>query len=320
LPYLEIQSFKSPWWLPGGDLQTMYPGLFRQVKLVAAIEKTIPTPDEDELRLDHYPAASNDWVILCHGLEGDSRRPYMLGMTKALLATAKQVVAWNYRGCGNHLNKQPQFYHSGATNDLETVVRWAEVSGAKRIFLVGFSLGGNLVMKYLGEQSAEAQKRITAAAAISVPTDLASGSGRLDGILGWPYRSRFLATLKTKVRQKAAKFPGHFDLEKLDLVRNLKEFDDGFTAPLHGFRDAADYYARCSSKSFIPHIKQPCLLLQAWNDPFLSPACYPTEICSNHSSVHLEISQRGGHVGFPMQGSRLSWPEVRVPAFFAGCE
>lgn len=320
MPYQEIQSFRSPWWLIGGDLQTIYPGLFRQLTPVAAEEIVIATPDEDELWLDYYQTPSDDWAILCHGLEGDSRRPYMLGMAKALLDTGKQVVAWNYRGCGGRLNRQPQFYHSGATHDLETVVSWALAQGAKRIFLVGFSLGGNLVMKYLGEQSVEGQKRITAAAAISVPTDLASGSGRLDGILGWPYRSRFLATLKTKVRQKAAKFPGFFDLEKLARVRNLREFDDGFTAPLHGFSDAADYYARCSSKPFISQIQRPCLLLQAWNDPFLSPSCYPTEICANQPNVYLEISRSGGHVGFPIQGSKLSWPEVRVPLFFAGCE
>jgi len=320
LPYQEKQNFRTPWWLFGGDLQTIYPGLFRKVILSAAQELVVETPDGDELWLDHYGANSEDWVILCHGLEGDSRRPYMLGMAKAMLATGKQVVAWNYRGCGGRLNLQPDFYHSGATQDLETIVNWVKNQGAKRVYLIGFSLGGNLVLKYLGERSAEAQQLITAAAAISVPTDLAASSLMLDGLSGWPYRSRFLATLKTKVMQKAAVFPSHFDLDKLKRVKNLRAFDDSFTAPLHGFVDAADYYDRCSSKAFMANIQRPCLLLQAWNDPFLSRSCYPIEICEYSTSVHLEISRTGGHVSFPMQGSKLNWPEQRVPVFFKGCE
>lgn len=320
MPYQEIQNFKSPWWLIGGDTQTIYPGLFRKVILPAPQEMAITTPDADEIWLDHYPAASDDWVILCHGLEGDSRRPYMLGMAKALLATGKQVVAWNYRGCGGRINRQPPFYHSGATHDLESVVHWVQAMGAKRIFLVGFSLGGNLVMKYLGERSAEAQNHITAAAAISVPTDLAGSSLVLDGLRGWPYRSRFLATLKAKVRLKAQLFPEQFDLQKLASISMLRDFDNYFTAPLHGFADAADYYARCNSKAFISRIQRPCLLLQAWNDPFLSRSCYPTEICEQHPYVQLEISRTGGHVGYPIQGLEQNWPEIRVPSFFAGCE
>lgn len=320
MPYQEIQKFRTPWWLVGGDLQTGYPGLFRKVELQGAKELSIPTPDGDQLWLDHYAGESGDWVILCHGLEGDSRRPYMLGMARTMLANGKQVVAWNYRSCGGHLNLRPEFYHSGATADLETMVQWAKTQGAARIFLIGFSLGGNLVMKYLGERKEEEQQNITAAAAISVPTDLAGGSRQLDSLAGWPYRARFLQTLKAKVRQKAVVYPTYFDLEKLDKVKNLRAFDDGFTAPLHGFADAADYYARCSSKAFLANIKRPCLLLQSWNDPFLSRSCYPTEICAEHKFVHLEISRSGGHVGFPIQGSRENWPEIRVPEFFKGCE
>lgn len=320
MPYKEIQNFRTPWWLPGGDLQTAFPGLLRKVSLAGAQERSVPTPDGDELWLDHYTNTSADWVILCHGLEGDSRRPYMLGMARALLADNKQVVAWNYRSCGGRLNLRPEFYHSGATADLQTIVQWTKSQGATRIFLVGFSLGGNLVMKYLGERREEEQKQITAAAAISVPTDLAGSSHQLDGWSGWPYRARFLETLKAKVREKAVVYPGYFDLEKLDSVRNLRSFDDSFTAPLHGFVDAADYYARCSSKAYLSEIKRPCLLLQAWNDPFLSRSCYPTEICADHNFVQLEISRSGGHVGFPVQGSDRNWPEIRVPEFFKRCE
>ncbi len=320
MPYEEIQNFRTPWWQIGGDLQTAYPGLFRKLTLNGCQQLTVPTPDGDELWLDHYRNKSDDWVILCHGLEGDSRRPYMLGMARALLAEGKQVVAWNYRSCGGRLNLRPEFYHSGATADLEVIVQWVSSQAARRIFLVGFSLGGNLVMKYLGEQDELVQNKITAAAAISVPTDLAGSSHQLDGLSGWPYRSRFLATLKAKVREKAKRFPLHFELDKLDLVANLRAFDDAFTAPLHGFKDAADYYTRCSSKAFIPAIKRPCLLLQAWNDPFLSRSCFPIESCARHPHVQLEISRTGGHVGFMQQGSRLSWPEIRIPAFFRQCE
>ncbi len=321
MPFKKNQPFRTPGWLPGGDLQTMVPGLFRKVARKSFESYEIPTPDGDVLELDFYSLEnSTEFVILCHGLEGDSRRPYMLGMTEAMLAAGKQVVAWNYRGCGSKLNQKPIFYHSGATYDLETVVKWVQDRGASHIFLIGFSLGGNLVMKYLGEKEGAAQQHIFAAAAISVPTDLDAGCTHLDRALAWPYRSRFLKTLRAKVLAKAAIFPGAFAVEKLPAMKKIRDFDNWFTAPLHGFADAADYYRQNSSCYFIPAIKRPVLLLQALNDPFLAPACYPINLCKNHAFVTLELSDEGGHVGFPVAGCHRNWPETRVPDFFRVCE
>lgn len=319
MPYNEKATFQPPWWQIQGDLQTMIPGLWRKVHLEKPIRHKIATPDFDFLLLDHYPAQSSRWAILCHGLEGDSRRPYMVGMAKALLAQNYQLLCWNYRSCGGEPNLTPLFYHSGATYDLETVIDWVKNQGATQIHLVGFSLGGNLVLKYLGERSAAAQASITAAAAVSVPVDLASSSQQLDSWRCWPYRQRFLKTLKAKIWQKAPAFPGHYQLDKLPQINRIFDFDEYFTAAIHGFDGAADYYKKAASLLFLENIQRPTLLLQAANDPFLSPACYPRNLASQHAFLQLEITPVGGHVGFMQARKAQSWPEQRVVEFFANC-
>jgi predicted alpha/beta-fold hydrolase len=200
------------------------------------------------------------------------------------------------------------------------VIDWVKNQGANQIYLVGFSLGGNLVLKYLGERSAAAQASITAAAAISVPVDLAGSSVQLDSWRCWPYRQRFLQTLKAKILQKAPAFPGHYALDKLAQTRLLRAFDEYFTAPIHGFNGAADYYEKASSLQFLDNIQRPTLLLQAANDPFLSAGCYPRELARQHADLLLEISREGGHVGFLQAGKPYTWPEQRVVDFFAKCE
>jgi predicted alpha/beta-fold hydrolase len=307
-------TFEPPVWLVGGHLQTIWPSFFRKV-LLNHVPRTgwLTTPDADELAYDHYSVSgAKGLAVLCHGLEGHARRPYMLGMAAALLEAGYDVLAWSYRGCGERLNKQPIFYHSGATYDLETVVAFAQELSPLPIYLVGFSLGGNLVMRWLGEQGQRLPAAVRAAVAISVPLDLAAGSDYLTRPAAKAYTLNFLKSLKAKVAAKAERFPEHFQLDLLPKTKNLRQFDEYFTAPLHGYQDANDYYDRASSLFVLEQITVPTLLLQAANDPFLPPSCYPQ---GPYPQLKLEITPAGGHVGFTVKGQVQSHAEQRVVRF-----
>lgn len=309
-----MTAFTPPFFLVGGHAQTIWPSFFRKVSIQTPQQTGwLPTPDGDELAYDYYTSTgAKGLVILCHGLEGHARRPYILGMAAALLQAGYDVLAWSYRGCGERLNKQPIFYHSGATYDLQTVVSFAESLGAQAVYLVGFSLGGNLVMRWLGEQGQGLPAFVRGAAAISVPLDLAACSDYLTRPAAKLYTLNFLKSLKAKVEAKAVQFPTYFQLEKLPLTKNLRHFDEYFTAPLHGFKDANDYYAKASSLFVLDQIAVPTLLLQAENDPFLPPSCYPK---GPFKQLRVEITKGGGHVGFTVSGQAESHAERRVVDF-----
>jgi uncharacterized protein len=308
-------SFPSPFYLPGGQLQTIWPALCRQVApLRQPISALLPTPDGDELSYDYYDVPNaRAIVILCHGLEGNNRRQYMLGMANALIEQSYAVFSWNYRSCGGRMNHQLRFYHSGATDDLAVVIAHLVSKSSLPIYLVGFSLGGNLVLRWLGEQATAVPEQFKAAAAISVPMDLAAGSDFLARPAAMWYTRHFLKRLKRKIQQKASMFPGHINTAPLQTLKSLRDFDEHYTAPLHGFADANDYYARASSLFVLEEIRRPVLLIQAANDPFLPPSCYPTP---SNRLIHSCFSLQGGHVGFMQSGSSISFPEQQVPEFF----
>jgi predicted alpha/beta-fold hydrolase len=305
-------------WLAGGHLQTIWPSYFRVVKLrVQAETYFIPTPDADELECDWYPTeGSKGVVVVCHGLEGHSRRPYMLGMVAQCTRLGYDVLAWNYRSCGQRLNKQARFYHSGATDDLQTVLDHVTGISSLPIYLVGFSLGGNLVLRWLGERPATAYGRVQGAVAISAVIDLQAGSDYLARPAAALYSRNFLKSLKAKVAAKAIFFPQAYRTDLLPSVRSLRAFDEYFTAPIHGFAGADDYYARASSLAVLEQIQCPVLLLQAQNDPFLPPSCYPTPL---NRRVQVEVSPFGGHVGFSLRQRTESYAELRALDFINNC-
>lgn len=277
-------------------------------------EMAIGTPDGDVLWADYYKhPAPRALAVLCHGLEGNSRRPYMLGMSKVLFDAGFSVVAWNYRGCGGRMNQTPLFYHSGATYDLEQVVAQLPGDEDLPVLLVGFSLGGNLVLRYLGEQGEAAPKRIAAAAAISVPLMLADGAEYLMQGLSKVYTRNFLKSLRQKIAQKAPQYPGHYRVEWLPKVQSLRDFDEHFTAPIHGYAGADDYYARASAAFVLEQIARPVLLLQAQNDPFLPPSCFPQPA---NELIHRLYTPQGGHVGFVQHGKAKSFAEEQVLNFW----
>ncbi len=316
VPLIQSQ-YKSPWWLPGGHAQTLYPRLMRRVPRVTYRRERITTPDDDFLDLDWARTGNNRLAILFHGLEGCSRSHYILGLVHALTAAGWDCLAVNFRSCSGELNRQPRFYHSGETTDIHTVVGHAVGQpGVEEIALVGISLGGNAAMKYLGEQGNRLNPGVRSAVAISIPCDLGSSSRKLALVSNRIYMKYFLLSLTRKARAKAGQFPGLFNTDGLESMSSFGEFDEQITAPLHGFDSAEDYWNQSSSRPYLPKITIPSLLLNARNDPFLTPACFPEEEARSSELFHLEAPDNGGHAGWPPPvGKRLYWSESRTVAF-----
>ncbi len=286
---------------------------------VRYVRERIGTPDEDFLDIDWSVVGARRLAILSHGLEGNSNRWYMRQMAGTLNREGWDVLAWNYRGCSGEPNRTFRFYHSGATDDLDVVIRHALWQDRyDTIVLVGFSLGGNITLKYLGERGRALHPAIVAGVAFSVPCDLRSSAYKLALPSNKVYMGRFLTTLREKVRRKMEAFPDQISDEGLDTIASFLEFDDRYTAPIHGFRDAEDYWARASSRPFLDGIAVPALLVNAKDDPFLAEPCYPVAEARHSSTFFLEIPSSGGHVGFLAVGSASRyWMGARVVAFLA---
>lgn len=314
MPLTSESFYQRPKWLFSGHLETIYPALFRKVEIQKPERERITTADGDFLDLDWYRGGNDALVILSHGLEGNSTRPYMLGMAREFILKGLDVLSWNFRGCGEELNKKVIFYHSGATYDLDTVVIHAQ-KNYRNVYLVGFSLGGNLTLKYLGEKKSSNPK-IKKGVAISVPLDLAGSCNKISSGENVIYSKRFLNTLKEKVIRKSLAFPGEFPLGLLRKIKTLRDFDEYFTGPLHGFSDAAEYYSINSSLQFLDQIEVPTLILNAQNDPFLSDTCFPVKLAKRLELVHFEFPKHGGHVGFSGPSDEKSfYSELRAVEF-----
>ncbi len=302
-----------PWYLPNGHLQTVVPALTRKVRNVTFQRNELPTPDGDRLQLDWLTQRSRRLVVISHGLEGDSNRPYVRGMSRAFYREGYDVLAWNFRGCGDTPNDTLRFYHSGATDDLHHLLTHGfEPPDYDHIVLVGFSLGGNLTLKYLGEGVYPVPGNVRAALAFSAPIDLQACARQITRPRNWVYHRRFLRSLKRKVARKQPHFPEELRLETLAEVKTLTDFDDAFTAPLHGFSSAADYYQRCSSKQFLTAIRVPTRVVNARNDPFLAPACFIDDDRLAATPVEFVAPAQGGHCGFMPRGHRAGqnyWSE-----------
>jgi uncharacterized protein len=306
-------AYQRPRFLFTAHLETIYPALLRKVEGIKFERERITTPDDDFLDLDCVRQGSRKVVIISHGLEGNSSRAYMQGMARALSGGGFDVICWNFRGCGGEMNRMLRFYHSGATDDLDLVIKHAVSKKYDEIYLVGFSLGGNLTLKYLGERPPLPE--IKRAVAFSVPLDLHASCLKISKPANWIYSNRFLKSLKSKVIQKAKIMDG-LDAKGIDKIKTLIEFDDRYTAPIHGFENAMDYYTKCSSIHFLKNIEVPTLLVNAQNDPFLSESCFPEDALRGHGFVKFEKPEFGGHVGFTQFNENgLYWSEVRALSF-----
>ena len=310
-----IQStYKSPFWLFNAHAATILPSLFRKVEGVHYKRERISTPDNDFMDLDWLENDSDNLLLLSHGLEGSSNRHYMKGPALYFSERGWDVVAWNCRSCSGEINRQPRMYHHAATDDLETVIRHIiNKNKYKQVVLAGFSMGGNLILKYLGENGNEIPKQITKAITFSVPCNLGDSADRLSKNLAF-YRKRFLAKLKMKMKKKSHLFPHIIAVDGLDEINEFRAFDERYTAPLHGFRNADHFYASGSASQYLSGITIPALIVNALNDPFFPDSCYPFNIAKNLANVYLETPKKGGHVGFMLSKSE-NWMEKRIWQF-----
>ena len=321
MPLIPHSTYAPPPWLQGGHWQTIYPVLFRIKPRLSFRRIHLPTPDGDRISLDlsmvGETPSPRGIAVLSHGLEGDSRRRYILGMARALMEDGWDVLARNFRCCGGEMNLLPGMYHSGQTEDLHTVLQYCLEQGYTRIVLVGFSMGGNQVLKYLGENPERVPKEVVAAAAFSVPCDLVGCAQTLDMPSNRLYMAYFLYSLRRKVREKHQKYPDLYPIAGLENVHTFAQFDDRYTAPVHGFASALDYWEKSSCLPHLAAIRVPTLLTNARNDPFLSSTCFPEQIAEESTALFLETPEQGGHVGFvPGEGGPNYWSEARAVEFF----
>ena len=319
----EVPEFEAPYWLPSPHPQTVAGRFLRPKHTLPLTRERITTPDADFLDLDFAPEISPDApiVLLLHGLEGSAERGYAFAMYNELAKRGVNAVGLNFRSCSGEPNLTARFYHSGETEDIRFVLKELRRRHPRvPIGAVGFSLGGNALLKYLGEEADAGRKLVTAAAAVSVPYDLAAGGTYLENTsLGRLYTRVFVKPLIEKMEQKAHLLPANCDVERARKARSFREFDDAVTAPLHGFVDAQDYYARSSSAQFLPRIDVPTLLLHAEDDPFLPPSSIPRQAMAENPMITASIQKTGGHVGFicgtPLQPT--FWAESNAARFLA---
>lgn len=321
---MDSHGFAAPRWLRNRHLMTVTANLARLPLRLPLRRERWELPDGDFLDVDRLDGAAPDapLVLVCHGLEGSSRAGYVRGVMAQARARGLAAAALNFRSCSGEMNRLPRLYHSGETEDLDQAVRRlaAEVPG-RPLALIGFSLGGNVVTKYLGERGDALPAAVRAAAVISVPFDLAACCVAIDGP-GLPalvYRERFLRKLRPKALEKARRFPGLIDEARVRGARLLREFDDAVTGPLHGFRDAADYYARSSSGPLLSAVRRPLLIVSAQDDPFVPGVTLPVAAMRQNPLVQALLPQAGGHVGFlagPPWALRR-WAEERAARFVA---
>lgn len=297
-------------------LNTIYSSLFRKTKALPFKRQRIETPDDDFLDIDFLKKGHDKIAILCHGLEGSSDSKYIKATASLLAANGYDIAAMNYRFCSGEINRQLITYHSGRTEDLHAVIQTV-LPNYKEVYLVGFSLGGNLVLKYNGDGIFPLEDKIKASVAVSVPVDLHSSSIKLQALENRLYTWRFLRTLSKKVHLKHQQFPNQVQIENLKKVKKLIDFDEYFTSALNGFRDAADYYIQASSKPFLKTIRKPTLLINALDDPFLAPPCFPYQEAKENPYFHLITPAYGGHVGFVTKGEYY-WSEQQILTFLEG--
>lgn len=317
--------YPAPRWLPNGHLQTIYPAICIPRPAVAFRRERWDTPDGDFIDVDFVDGQPGQpFVVLFHGLEGSSGSHYARALMAAVAARGWSGAVPHFRGCSGEPNRAPRFYHSGDAAEIDWIVRKlhgrrsgnGSGNGSGKFYVAGVSLGGNALLRWLGESQHQADF-VDAACSVSAPLDLAQGGIALSRGFNLVYTRMFLQTLKPKCEAKLKQFPGLFDLEALRAARDLYAFDNVVTAPLHGYRDTDDYWDRASARHVLGDITVPTLVLNALNDPFLPGRHLPRQAAA---CVQLDYPEHGGHVGFAVGGvpGRLDWLPQRMLRFLEG--
>ena len=316
MPLISSEDYKPPLILRSGQINTIYPYLFRKKQYVGYTRERIITPDDDFFDVDWVKNGNKRLAIMLHGLEGSSSSQYIIGTSAALIKNGWDVAAINFRSCSGSMNNTIAMYHSGFTSDVHYFISQKHVD-YDEIFLCGFSLGGNAIMKYLGDQKYSLNEKIKASAGTSVPCDLEGGSIMIKKMENTLYERNFLKSLTQKIKLKHRIHPDKIDVSNLNKIKTLWDFDEYYTASLHGFTDARDYYNQCSSLQFLKNIKIPSLIINALDDTFLAKTSYPVKIAENSNFLHLMTPKYGGHVGFATFDSPNYWNENKILQFFS---
>ncbi len=318
MPYIENTTFRPNFFLRNKHINTLYRFFLSKV-VINFIRERMSTRDGDFIDLDVSSVNEKKAVILIHGLEGSSNSNYIHTLAELLNSNKYDVIAYNMRGCSGEPNKLLSSYHSGKTADLLEVIAYVELNYAyEQLHIVGFSLSGNLTLKFMGEFATTMPKIIQSAVAISTPCDL---KGSSEAIATWEnkiYMNGFLKTLRIKALEKIERFPeANLNKEKILSAKNFIEFDDAFTSVTHGFKDANDYWKQSSCKQFIQYISKPTLLISAKDDPFLSDSCLPKKEAKNHQHFTFVQTKYGGHIGFVLGFNikKQRWVENQILDF-----
>lgn len=313
-----LQPFTPPIWLRNNHLQTCYSVFFGDKPKLPFQRERLNTPDDDFLDIDWL--INNEkapLVIACHGLEGCSRAKYMLRLMKVVDDIGWNGLAINFRGCSGEPNRLLRAYHSGETGDLNFVVNTVLQRHPNiKIYLVGYSLGANVLCKWLGEQSTNIPPNIKAAVSCSAPYNLLASQKIMDSGIRRIYVEYFLRSLRRKTKEKIKQYPNSFDSKRACRAFSFKTFDDSYTGPVHGFRDYVDYYTRSSSYQYLPHISIPTLLIHAWDDPFTSIETLPTHDSIQNPNINYFFQQHGGHLGFYDKTQGSYWLSNQIITWF----
>jgi len=310
MPIINCESYRPPHLFRNGHYNTIYPALFRRIKKPSFKRDRINTPDGDFLDIDVLKKGNKKVAFLFHGLEGNSDSQYIKAAAKKLHQHNYDIIATNFRGCSGEANRKLITYHSGFTQDVRFIIdKYAE--GYEESVLVGYSLGGNVSLKYLGEAPNKVHPSISKIIAISVPMDLSSGSQQLKKKANYFYTQNFLKTLREKVKEKDQQFPNQIDISFLSTMKTIWDFDEHFTAQVNGFEGAEDYYAKANSLQFLPEIKIPAHVVSALDDPFLAESCFPFAEAKKNKNIFLHAPKYGGHVGFYQSGKEY-WIEAKI--------
>lgn len=297
-----------------GYLNTFYPYAFRKKLTIPYQRKRITTFDDDFIDLDFVRKGNKKVAILLHGLEGSSSSQYIVGAAHHLSQHGWDICAVNHRSCSGEINKSLTMYHSGWTYDLPKIIDTC-LADYEQLTLIGYSLGGNMALKYAGEQGENLHPAISDIVAFSVPVDLGSGAQELLKKRNRIFVKVFMDTLGDKIKAKAAQYPDKVDLSLLSKIKTLKDFDDFYSAPLHGFVDANDYYEKCSSLPLLNNIRRSSLLVNASDDPFLGSLCFPHEIAKKNKHFYFIETKYGGHVGFGQIKNYPYWSDEVIYRF-----
>lgn len=319
MPYISPSTYKAPLLLKNHHVQTIYRPLYHKVEGVNYKRERFNTPDGDFLDLDWSKQGNKKLIIACHGLEGSTESTYIKSLCKYANSKKWDFLGINFRGCSGEPNLKLRTYHSGETSDLDTVISYASsLNVYQQIAIVGFSLGGNVVLKYAGENGKNIPSNIIAAVGVSVPCHLETSSYALSKWQNKLYMGDFMKSLKEKVKLKWDLLDDVVDKEAVMASVNFNDFDQHYTAPVFGFKDAIDYWTQSSSLQFLPNVAIPTLLLNAKDDSFLSDLCYPVELAKKSNLFHFEAPKNGGHVAFvSFKLNGFNWIETRILEFLS---